>query len=322
MESRLFNTTVVVVWLSAMSWLVVAKVLPPLRRGDPPNYASVYSQAGQFGQTIHWNVLLDRKQVGRARTVITPADGGVTEVSSEVSFHRLPLAQLAPAWVRALMGGPLRAMDNLGVRATSRLEIDALGRLSTFRSEMSASGMNFDMDPIIVDGIVKGSVLHVRLRNGSSVTEFERPLPSDALLGDEMSPLARMPGLRLGQQWTVPVMGPLSPAGKPCEILQAKVESAEQLVWNDQRETVLVVVYRQDEGALSRPLDAPRARLYVRPSDGLVLRQDANLYGTVLSFVRSSPMPREAAEVKLNLERWAKALQDLELSLEGESSAP
>jgi hypothetical protein len=35
MGSRWFNTLVVLVWLTTTTWLVVAKVVPPLKRGDP-----------------------------------------------------------------------------------------------------------------------------------------------------------------------------------------------------------------------------------------------------------------------------------------------
>jgi len=47
MSSRWFNVLLGAFWLATMSWLVVAKVLLPLLRGDPPNYQTILPQAGR-----------------------------------------------------------------------------------------------------------------------------------------------------------------------------------------------------------------------------------------------------------------------------------
>ena len=39
-----FNVVVVLFWCTTMGWLVVAKILPPLRVGEPPNYASILQE--------------------------------------------------------------------------------------------------------------------------------------------------------------------------------------------------------------------------------------------------------------------------------------
>ena len=38
MGNHPFNVIVVLFWLATMSWLIVAKVLPPMRVGEPPSY--------------------------------------------------------------------------------------------------------------------------------------------------------------------------------------------------------------------------------------------------------------------------------------------
>ena len=44
MGSRTYNTVVVLFWLSTMVWLLVAKVIPDLRKGDPPNHLAAAKQ--------------------------------------------------------------------------------------------------------------------------------------------------------------------------------------------------------------------------------------------------------------------------------------
>ena len=89
---------------------------------------------------------------------------------------------------------------------------------------------------IIIQGKVQGTTLKGTVRAGSFSQPFERYLPPDALMGDELSPQARMPGLHVGQEWTVPVYSPLrfSENRNPVEVLHAKVEGYESVPADDE----------------------------------------------------------------------------------------
>ena len=77
MGSRAYNTVVVLFWIGTMSWLVVAKVLPPLRVGDPPNYRSILSQS-KLHPSVCWSIHLNEAPVGWAASRIVRTSGGNT----------------------------------------------------------------------------------------------------------------------------------------------------------------------------------------------------------------------------------------------------
>src|ERR1041385_5652892 len=100
MRSRWFNTIVVLLWISMMSWLVMVKVWPTLQTGEPPNYRSIFQQA-EVPPPVCWSILWDDRPVGWAASKVLRRDDGLTEVHSRVFFGQLPLADMAPALLGA-----------------------------------------------------------------------------------------------------------------------------------------------------------------------------------------------------------------------------
>ena len=108
MESRWFNTLVILVWLTTTTWLVVAKLVPPLKRGDPPNYRSMYAAETDDGKpapAVGWEMSIDGKPLGWAVTHLNTTSSvnlsdQVTKVISCIHFERIPLEELSPAWMR------------------------------------------------------------------------------------------------------------------------------------------------------------------------------------------------------------------------------
>jgi len=294
---RWFNAVVILFWLATMTWLVIVKVLPPLQIGEPPNYRSVYKvERGEEPKPVCWDMLWNDRPMGWAETRVERTPAGVTEVRSLVHFDRVPVDELAPPWMRPALR---RALD-LAMDADSRLEIDPLGRLSSFRSNMRVIGH----DAVIrIRGRVVGTTLTGTVETGGMIQPFDRYLPPDALMGDELSPQARMPGLRIGQEWTVPVYSPLrfSDNRNPVEILHAKVEGRESVVVGDESVLTLTVVYRSDSGSILGASQAPRGKLWVA-SDGTVLKQTTHLLGSQLTFFRAGS-ERSKDIVKLASER-------------------
>lgn len=285
MGSRWFNSAVVLFWLSSMTWLTVAKVLPPLRRGDPPSFSSIYlSTDAEALVPVGWQTSWNGRQIGWAVTRIDRSAGGAASVENRVHFDGLPLEEMAPAWMRAVLAGVIKPLGRLEIDATSRMEIDPLGKLSSFRSTVHVADYP---DVMRVFGTVDGSNLNLRVETASFSRSTTWYLPADALLADELSPQSRMPNLRVGQRWTVPVYSPLRPPTSPLEILEAHVVRSEPIIWNGEALAALVVVYQTDSGAGLRSDNEPLGKLWVAP-DGRVVKQEINLFGSPLAFHRLS----------------------------------
>ena len=105
MNSRWYNTAVVVLWLATMSWLVTEKVLPPLLVGEPPSYRQII-EAQNRDPPVGWQVLWKGQPLGWALTDTKLQPNGLTtEIHGRVHFDALPLgaddARLAPALLGA-----------------------------------------------------------------------------------------------------------------------------------------------------------------------------------------------------------------------------
>jgi hypothetical protein len=101
-----------------------------------------------------------------------------------------------------------------------------------------------------------------------------------------------VPGLRVGQRWTVPLYSPFRPPTNPIEILHAEVERATSITWNGRQHQGKLIVIRGDPGA-GPASDDIRGRTWVR-DDGLVVRQEIRVLRSNLIFTRLS---REQAEL-------------------------
>ena len=95
MGNHPFNVIVVLFWLATMSWLVVAKVLPPLRVGEPPSYRSILDQS-QKQLPVCWNIRLQDKSIGWAANRVERRPDGITELVSRVYLQDVPLDRFAP----------------------------------------------------------------------------------------------------------------------------------------------------------------------------------------------------------------------------------
>jgi hypothetical protein len=287
MGSRWFNLAIVLVWLSTTTWLVVAKILPPLRRGEPPNYHSMYDGLGEKKPPpVAWDMSLNGKSLGYAVVLVQKTmSGDMTEVESRIHFEHVPLAELSPAWMKALFRSSMQPSEDLRMFVGSHLTIDKLGYLSEFNSRLRVAGMQ---DAIRIKGTVHGSLLKIVVRAGELEYPFETFLPSDSLVTDELSPQLCLTGLRVGQEWTVPVFSPMRPPNNPVDVLQARVERRDLLMWEGKMEPVDVVEYRTDSGSALSSTSQARARLWVR-TDGIVLKQEVSVLGSEISFVRLSP---------------------------------
>jgi hypothetical protein len=104
------------------------------------------------------------------------------------------------------------------------------------------------------------------------------------LLCDAFSPQSQLPGLRVGQTWTVPVFTPLAFGKSPVEIVYATVESVEPVLWNGSMTDCWLVVYRTDTGNGGSHREW-RGKLWVS-RDGTVVKQQVVLFDSTITFDR------------------------------------
>ncbi|HWB09505.1 MAG TPA: hypothetical protein VG826_09785 [Pirellulales bacterium] len=302
MSSRWFNVAVVGFWLLTMSWLVREKILPSLVVGDPPTYRTILADRESRETPVSWSISLNDSPLGWAEARNRVLDNGVTEMTSHVHLARLPLSEVAPGWMNSLMKLLASSREwselQLAVDAQSSLEIDPLGRLMGFYSRAllgSETSLPDDLRlegptppgavQITIQGVVEGAQLKLKARTGQLVYNTAAYLPPNALMGDALSPQGRLPDLKVGQSWTMPVYSPLRPPTAPVEVLHATVDRREPILWRDEVVATFVVVYRSDPGTELSNNQVARAKAWVR-DDGMVLKQEITLMASRLTFER------------------------------------
>jgi hypothetical protein len=289
MHSRWFNLTVVLLWLTMMTWLIKQKVMPAMLIGEPPSYAEILD-AQREHPTVGWTVLWDHHELGWAISKTNRLPHELTEINSLIHFDELPVGEMTPDWLRGILR-PLGSMrSRLHMEAISSLVFDPLGRLNRFESKVQFEP---NVDAFKIRGTIDGGKLSLTVRAGDFTYDKETRLPNSAMLGDAFSPQSELPGLREGQKWTVEVYSPLLPPNTPMEILEAKVEGKEPIQWEDRLLDAWLVVYRKDPGTRASRSNQTQGRMWVHPN-GTVLKQEVRLFNAPLTLVRLSPKATDA----------------------------
>ncbi len=279
MPSRWFNIVVVLFWIATMTWLFATKVLPPLRIGEPPNYRAIFDRAsGQI--PVCWAIYSNNEVLGWAATRVVRREDGMMAMQGRVFLEQIPLEEMAPGWLGSVIKPLLRQSGSLALDARSSVDVDPLGRLVSFETRVQLARIQ---DAIRIAGQVDGTQLRILVKAGELVYKDDRYLPPGEFVGDELLPQAILPGLHVGQRWTVPSYSPFRPQKSPMEVLQAEVEREEAIVWNHHNVKALLVVYRADSGSGLAAHSEPRGKLWVR-DDGLVMKQELLVFNSPLVF--------------------------------------
>jgi hypothetical protein len=245
---------------------------------------------------------MNGETIGWAASKIERRNDGISELYSRVYLGELPIAELAPGWLAGVLKPVLADLDGLDVDKRSRFAIDPLGRLVEFESRIRLAELP---DAIKVQGQIDGATLHLTISSGAFSAPVSRSISPSSLLGDELAPNARMPGLRVGQTWTVPLYSPFRSPNNLLEIMQATVEREDPFRWDGKTTNTRVIVYRNDAG--SGPSGGEtRGRTWVR-EDGVVLRQEVSVFRTPVQFDRLPEAPAEAIWQSL-ASYWNRAL--------------
>jgi hypothetical protein len=274
----------VVFWMATMSWLLVDKLWPTLRIGNPPNYHSILrAQESETANAwaIYWNERLAGWSVGR----LVEHDTQMRELDSRVFIAELPLDQMVPRWLGGVIQPILQRAGRLDMDMRGRIDIDPLDRVVGFDASMWLAGVK---DAVTVKGTIDGNQLRLVANSGEVSQPTSLSLTSETLVGDGLSPQAYLPDLHEGQRWTVCTYSLFHPATNPIEIMEARVEKHQPIIWNGATVKAWVVVYETDDG--TGMASEPRAKLWVLdngPHDnGLVIQQELSLFGSKLRFTR------------------------------------
>lgn len=334
MFSRRSSVLVFLFWLCTMGWLVHTKILPSFLVGTPPNFQQIAAEDSAQPAEIAWQISLRGVELGWASTRWDRTIDGVIEFQNRVHLVRLPLAELAPpflAWLLERVDEGDRALRlHIGMDAASTLQVDPLGRPIGFQSQAgfgqrppNAPDQDLLESPdflITVRGTVEGDHLRLYIRYGETVSQTLHWLPPDALLSDALAPLGRLPGLRIGQTWSVPVYSPFRSPALSLDLLHARVVRKDLISWQGQPMHALLVEYHGDAGRGLPTGRSPRARAWVAP-DGRVLRQELSLAGAWLRFDRlPDNTPTTSAPLRAGTESSGNALSKQSHSEQGATS--
>jgi hypothetical protein len=286
MGNRIFTVVVVLLWAATMSWLLVAKILPPFFGGEPPYLGSLERQ-----QPVCWQIVCVDQPVGWAVSQVVPGSMGTTEIHSRVLLEDIPLREMAPQWMGSLVNG----LGPIQLDMRNRVALDTLGQLSTFDAKV---WLNDAPSVLRMTGRVKDSGLHVQFESGNFTHKVRYATPSKSMLGGELTPDAKLLQMYVGRKWQKEVYSPFRTPNQAVELVQAEVVGEDTIPFEGQLVKTKQVEYRSLESAGVSADDALRARLWVA-DDGTVLRQDVYLFNVRLRFIRKQDEPSEQRAVEL-----------------------
>jgi hypothetical protein len=299
MPARLYVLAILVFWIGSTAWLFHRELWPRLRTGEPPPFIiDLTTEAQRSAQHTLWTINRGGDKIGTARTSIeyddtnpkfrdtyrfiseigrlTPVVVGPLEIGGEnlLGMYRVTregeLRETSASGKLKVRGTGL--LGNLGVSADFQMGGEVVGRqFIPTENYIDFGGNKFDLHLEPVEFTSQGSILN------------------------PLHPVNRVAGLRRGQHWQIPLVDPLAdslaalarkdPAleflikkKEGLSMLQAEVlPDTQTLNFREHPVACLVIEYRGNDMT---------AHTWVREEDGLVLRQEATLWGEELRLDR------------------------------------
>lgn len=286
MGNRIFVSVVVMLWVGTMSWLMVARILPPFFQGDPPTHGSL-----KQSEPTCWEIVYDDKPIGRAVSQAVPGISGTTEIHSRVVLKGIEVKQLAPQWMSNLV----RVLGDISLDMRSTVVIDALGNLSFLKTDVHLNDL-----PIVmrVQGKVDGAELKLKIQSGDMTHEVKYPAPAKSQLTSELIPDSKLLQVYVGRKWQQEIYSPFRPLGNPLQIMQAEVVEERVIEHRGERVHARKIEYRSLSSAGVSNDNMLHAEVWVA-DDGMVLRQEVRLMDAKLQFERCTEprMLQEAARL-------------------------
>ncbi|MCA9232600.1 MAG: hypothetical protein KDA57_18265 [Planctomycetales bacterium] len=299
MANRVFVAAIVMLWLSSMTWLFIERIFPSFLPGQPP-LEETYKQ----NEVVAWSVQWGGDSLGYAASVCTEGVEGTTELHNRIFLENAPLMDLAPAWMRHVVG----EIGKVSFDAVTRIEFDSLDNFSAFDTRINLNEMP---SVLVMSGRMNDSYLDLKIRTGGIPYSTPVYLPDKKALSEALFPEAKLPQMYVGRVWREEVFSPFHSPSEPVEIIQAEVVSEETMEHQGKIRRVMRVEYRGMVGSGVPKNARIQAVSWVEP-DGMVLRHDFFVGRSVMRFERLSD--DEAAKIGAELfERQIRQGIELEM---------
>jgi hypothetical protein len=270
MGNRIFVAAVVSLWTCTMSWLVVARILPPFFQGDPPQHGVAVQEAPHC-----WQIAFRERTVGFAASQGVPGAFGTTEVHSRVQIEGIELRKLWPFQIGSLIHG----LNTIQLDTRTRMTLDSLGALSTFDTRVQLVDVPLTLQ---IRGRVEGAELQVHMQSGEIEHKASFPAPREALIASDLLPESKLLDLQVGRRWQQEVFSPFKSS---MEIVQAEVVAEGLIDHRGEQVNAKRIEYRSLSNAGVAADKSLRSMLWV-DDDGTVLRQDLYFMSAKLRFER------------------------------------
>lgn len=293
MGNRIFVGVVVLLWAATMSWLMVARILPPFFHGEPPTHGVL-----ERNEPVCWEIEYAGEPVGVAVSQAVPGALGTTEIHSRVQLKEIDIRKLAPQW----MGTLVRGLGKISLDTRTALVLDSLGNLSSFETRVWLNDLPLVMK---AHGRVVGAELLLKIQSGEVTHEARYPVPAQSLLTSELIPEPKLLQIYVGRTWQQEVYSPFRPPNNSLEIVQAEVVEEGWLEQRGERTRARKIEFRTLSPAGVAADNTLRVVVWVS-DDGTVLRQDMHWMDAKLRFERcSEPHMIKLAEELLDIDAVA-----------------
>jgi hypothetical protein len=290
MGNRIFVGVVVLLWAGTMSWLMVARILPPFFHGEPPNHGAVNREP------VCWEIKYGDRAVGRAVSKAVDGTLGTTEIHSRVMLNGIEIRELAPQWMSSLV----RGLGEVSLDTRTVFFLDSLGHLASFKTTVRLNDLPLVMR---VQGKVDGPEMVIKIQTGDVIhAPMRYPVPSNSLLTTELVPEPKLLQVYVGRKWQQEIYSPFRAPGDSLEIMQAEVVEERFIDHRHERVHARKIEYRNLSSAGVAADNTLRAAVWVG-DDGVVLRQEVFLMDAKLRFERcTEPQMIKLAEELLDLD--------------------
>lgn len=256
-----------------MSWLVVERILPSFDEGPPPVNLRTDS-----GVPTAWQVSWGGEVVGKAASIQLPGIAGTKEIHNRVVLENVPIMEMAPAWMRHLIGN----LGRMTFDVRTRIEFDSLGHFSAFTSRIV---LNELPSVLRITGKLEDSYLELRMRSGDISYPARVYMPNSSYLNEALFPSTHLANISVGRKWREEFYSPFSSPGDPIQVVQAEVVGSERLEYYGNHYEVMRVEYLAISNT-GLPSHARKQAVSWVTLEGVVLQRDVTIGNSRLRFVR------------------------------------
>ena len=187
----------------------------------------------------------------------------------------------------------------------TRTAFDPLGRLASFETRI---WINEAETPLRISGTIVSGTLRLQIKAADFYKKIEKPWPAGGMLASEVMPESKLLSLYPGRRWQMEVFSPFAALGNSVELLEAVVTCNTRLAFGEESLLAREVECRTLDRTGASDQESLRAKMWVA-EDGRVLKQEAYLFGSRLTFTRRNEAASAIlADKQLRIERLAATM--------------